>query len=386
MHHLAEELADMGHEITILTRSLTQKHTVDWINGVWVHRVPTQANTDIVYKDLENMPPDLAAYANNIRAEVLRINTIRRFDLAIGSIWNLDTAALVASKTLPVAIYLVTSYKLLLDSKPEWKQDQSYYKHHIKPAIESEKWLLQQADYILASTQAIADDIATLYKVDYKQRLEILPFGVPEAKELAKDKKTTKTLKILYVGRLEERKGTDLLLETLPLLLKSYPELEIDIVGSDINDQYQSAFIKQYTNANWLSRVHFFGLVDDDTLHQAYANCDIFVAPSRYESFGLIYLEAMRYAKPCIGFKVGGVPEVVENGVTGILCDKVDSNSLQQALVTLIINTEQRQQMGQAGYQRYHKNYTIKAFAKRIVDWVSSYPTGFINPSQESKL
>lgn len=73
-------------------------------------------------------------------------------------------------------------------------------------------------------------------------------------------------------------------------------------------------------------RVLFHGAVSREDLLRHYATCDIFVAPSRHESFGLIFVEAMIFAKPVVGIAVGGVVEVVTDEVDGLLIPSDDAD------------------------------------------------------------
>jgi glycosyltransferase involved in cell wall biosynthesis len=119
--------------------------------------------------------------------------------------------------------------------------------------------------------------------------------------------------------------------------------------------------------------VTFVGYVDDEGLRQEFERCDIFVAPSRYESFGLIYLEAMRASKPCVAIRVGGVPEVVDHGITGVLVD-ADANMLGTAIAELVDDEERRKTMGRAGRRRFETHFSMAAFAsdfsREIADWI----------------
>lgn len=84
-----------------------------------------------------------------------------------------------------------------------------------------------------------------------------------------------------------------------------------------------------------------------------YRDCDVFAAPSIYESFGLVYLEAMAHGKPAIGCLAGGVPEVVVDGATGLLIPPGDSAALARAILKLAQDEPLAEQMGAAGLARY---------------------------------
>jgi glycosyltransferase involved in cell wall biosynthesis len=104
--------------------------------------------------------------------------------------------------------------------------------------------------------------------------------------------------------------------------------------------------------------VRFLGEVPEDKLNALYQSCDLFVAPSLYESFGLIYLEAMNFAKPVIGCRAGGVPEVVNDGVTGRLVDPNSPKQLAEAIVALLRSPRTLYEYGMAGRQRLLDYFT----------------------------
>jgi glycogen synthase len=382
IHNLARKLADWGHEVTVITQAVDEApHTVDFEEGVWVHRLPNDDSIGCALPDsLPDMPHEARVTAGRVLAELLRVNERRRFQLVLGTIWDLDLAAVIASKAFPVAMYLVTSYKLMEDSKPEWKANRHYYEHHVLKMIRAEAWALRNATHVLASTQAIRRDMETVYQQNIDDtRVTLLPFGVPPPSRPDSASQDGR-IRMLFVGRLEQRKGADLLMQILPALFARNPQLEFICIGDDkIRDvdgqTYVEKFRKQNEGASWFGRFHVLGHVDDAKLEEAYALCDFFVAPSRYESFGLIYLEAMRYGKACIGCSAGGIPEVVDHLRTGLLVPPGDAEALQVAIQALIDDPALRTQMGEAGRALFHKQFTVERFATRVSEqikqWVS---------------
>jgi hypothetical protein len=108
------------------------------------------------------------------------------------------------------------------------------------------------------------------------------------------------------------------------------------------------------------------GRVSEDTLQTLYESCDLFVAPSLYESFGLIYLEAMNYAKPVIGCQAGGIPEVVDHGVTGLLVEPEAPAALAEAITSLLASPVELYEMGVAGRQRLLDEFTHLQMARNF--------------------
>ena len=117
----------------------------------------------------------------------------------------------------------------------------------------------------------------------------------------------------------------------------------------------------------WTSKMQFEGRVDNETLYNAYKSCDIFVAPSRFESFGLIFLEAMREGKPVIGTLTGGIPEIINNGENGLLVRPNDADALAEAISTLAKSDKLRTTMGNAGRKIFLERFTSESMAKNSI-------------------
>jgi glycogen synthase len=112
-------------------------------------------------------------------------------------------------------------------------------------------------------------------------------------------------------------------------------------------------------------RVHWFGRVDDAVKNYLLSACDVLVAPSLYESFGIMYVEAMRAGKPVIGTKAGGIPEVVDDGVTGLLALPGDVGTLAAAMTRLGSDAELRQTFGRHGLQRFEQRFSLYNFGRQ---------------------
>ena len=141
--------------------------------------------------------------------------------------------------------------------------------------------------------------------------------------------------RLLMVSRLTQAdayKGIDTMIEAMPLVLRQFPSAQLRIVGGGDD----VARLQQLVGSLGLERVvHFTGLVGDEALRTEYATCDIFALPSRKEGFGLVYLEAMAYGKPCLAARAGGAPEVVNREV-GALVEYGNTGQIAVAVADII--------------------------------------------------
>ena len=168
----------------------------------------------------------------------------------------------------------------------------------------------------------------------------------------------------LIVGRMaaEERyKGHDLLIDLWPRVATEVPGARLVIAG-DGNDRARL----QAKAAPLDGAVSFLGRVSDDALAALYRRCTFFVMPSRDEGFGLVFLEAMRAGKACIG-GLGSAAELIEDGVTGLVVDPGDPEQVLEALVRLFTEPETRERMGRAGAARVAERFTETQFRRRFL-------------------
>jgi hypothetical protein len=236
--------------------------------------------------------------------------------------------------------------------------------------MQLEEYLYRHADGFLACGPAIVAEIEAEYGVTLPpEHTGLVAHGLPDISVGVQRQTGPHTLRILFVGRLESRKGIDTLLEALPRLAAAGADFQLVVIGDDSLPGPRGVTFRHEFEKAWpefRDMVTFLGRVDDDVLYQEYANCDIFVAPSRFESFGLMLVEAMIFEKPVVCADIGGMRDIVEHEKTGLLIPADDVDALTAALTRLIESEELRVTMGRAGRRSYDERFSASAMAQGV--------------------
>lgn len=231
-------------------------------------------------------------------------------------------------------------------------------------------WLLPQADGITANSSFTSGLIRNLYD----GRVAVIPYGLTITVKESKQSLNNEVPRLLFVGRLIERKGLKYLLEAMPMILERHP-VRLRVVG----DGSAIASMKSLCNdLNISHAVDFLGFVDHDALVDEYANCDIFVLPSIIdakgdtEGLGIVMIEALAHAKPVVASSVGGIVDVVRSGVTGYLVPERNSKVLAAGILKLLFDPKLAKEMGKLGCQdiqeRFGWDHILSLWQKVFID------------------
>jgi glycosyltransferase involved in cell wall biosynthesis len=157
---------------------------------------------------------------------------------------------------------------------------------------------------------------------------------------------------VLYVGRKEKSKRYDLAVDAMEAVGR---DALLVMVGRDVDGKPLAS-----------DRVRHLGPLPDEELAAAYAACDVFVLPSEFESFGMVFLDAWLRAKPVIGnLRCGAAAALIDDGVDGYLCR--DAHEIAEALTRLLEDPALRMRMGEAGRKKTLARYTWPNVAERAI-------------------
>ena len=170
-------------------------------------------------------------------------------------------------------------------------------------------------------------------------------------------------LNILFVGRLEKRKGLGYLLSAYKEVKNELPDTRLIVVGEGARRGYE----EQVRKLN-LKDVAFVGYVSDEDLPGYYKTSDLFCAPATgEESFGIILLEAMAAAKPIVASAIDGYASVMSHGIEGLLVPPKDEQALAAAIIHLLSDDSLRQEMSARGRHKAEE-YSWPNVAQRVME------------------
>jgi len=176
-------------------------------------------------------------------------------------------------------------------------------------------------------------------------------------------------LNILFIGRLEKRKGLDYLLEAYKQIKPEIPDSRLIVVGPGI--RLRRKYEKRVRRSH-LEDVAFIGYASYDDLPRYYKTADIVCCPATgQESFGIVLIEAMAVGKPIIASDIQGYNSVVTDGVEGLLVPPKNVSKLAEALISLASDSSFRQQMGAKGRIKTLK-YDWEHLARNMTDYYLS--------------
>jgi phosphatidyl-myo-inositol alpha-mannosyltransferase len=219
----------------------------------------------------------------------------------------------------------------------------------------------------IAVSNAARDFVGEYFPSDYR----VIPNGIdfprffrryPSLPELADDRPT-----VLFVGRLEKRKGLRFLLRAWPMVLERVPDARLVVVGRGRPlEGYRRFAARQGWSA---SDVVFAGYVPAEDLPRYYQACDVFCAPNTgQESFGIVLLEAMAAGAPIVASDIPGYRDVVAHGEQGLLVERQNSGAIADALCRLLANPELRASMRRVGQEKA-RAYDWPRVASQVLDY-----------------
>ena len=250
----------------------------------------------------------------------------------------------------------------------------------IQKSFEEERTCYERMDQVISLSNYMQELLYHDYGVDIN-RIIIIPNGMSDKiKEEVDQKRLRKKWHlypeeqmIIFVGRLEEIKGTHFLIRAFQLILQESPNCRLWIVG---DGDYQNSF----SEANPIfSKITFTGFVDQTSLFELYRLADVGVVPSLFEPFGYVPVEMMMHELPIVATATSGLNEVVDEScglkvplIVSPDSVEIDTSLLAQKIVYLLQNPKEAKRLGKNGRKRYLEKYSSEVFGKNMIAFYKS--------------
>lgn len=223
--------------------------------------------------------------------------------------------------------------------------------------------LINKSDVVTAISTHTAEELRGIVK----RSIDLIPFSAAMAEQrvTAVDKK-----KIIFVGRLVERKGVKYLIEAFGRVAKSIPH-QLLIVGDGPERGHLEAAV---TRLHLKDRIVFTGKITDDELKEHYKTCSFLVLPAVYdekgdtEGLGVVLLEAMSYGKPVVASRAGGITDIVADGENGLLVTPADSSALAGAIERLAKNRKLHGKLGRAARKTVDEKFNWDTIVGELIE------------------
>lgn len=221
----------------------------------------------------------------------------------------------------------------------------------------------KRANKIIAVSKALAEEAIKYFHLS-TERIVVIHNGIDLQGLNVYYKKRKEDQTILSVGRLVWRKGFKFLIDAMPNVLSEYPDARLFIVGDGDQQVPLQRLVKKLGIDH---AVKFLGRVSTEKLYSLYCKADVYVQPSLYEPCGITILEAMSFGKPIVATNVGGTPELITNGVEGLLVKPKDSEHLAKAITCLFSDSSLKKKLGDNARRRVERDFTWEVVAKKTM-------------------
>ena len=364
IHQTARHLRQIGETIVVLAPSMNEDSAFDNSCGYPVIRVAVRQRPRTKFRAPPGLSRDtllrtIYRKARKIDAEYLMCN---RWEFSLG------TAVLLASRLLRIPFFIFAHGSEITRST------NSVLKNLSRTLV------FRQAERIYCVSRYTEERVKLLGLKENKTEVVLNGYDVGLSDRWAgcqrglpglhlKGTVSPESKIVLTVGRLEERKGIDKVIEAMPIVKKAVPNATYLIVG-DGEDRPRLEEMVRKLNVD--GYVHFLGALEDDEKYECYQQCNLFVMPNRTlpdgdaEGFGIVFLEANAFCKPVIGGRSGGAGDAIVDGVTGLLVDPEDVQQLAERIIALLLDTEYAHRLGRNGREHVERVLNWKTSAEKL--------------------
>ena len=372
VYHLSRALVEKGTSVRVITCDFPKAPAEEIIDGVSVSRVDSGRVPE------SNFLLWIYRLNSQMISKTTELLETERFDLIHAHDWVVGRAAVELKNRL--GLPLISTIHAT-----EIGRGGSLDGEYRRKVRDIERLLVEQSDGIICCSNYMLDHIQHVLGA-VKTKIRVIPNGVeasrfnngrqpqPIPTGVSEDRKT-----ILYVGRIVREKGIFTLLDAFEKLRKQGKDVSLVFAGEGpLKEDLAKEVLRRKLN----DRVKLAGFVDEKKLVSLYNSSDAFVLPSHYEPFGMVALEAMASRVPVVVSDVGGLSEIVEDGITGVKVPAYNPSALAEGILRVLEDRELSEQLKENAYRAVQERYRWDMIAEKTIE---AYRTRPAEPSPSSR-
>ena len=301
--------------------------------------------------------PKLGAVVNLLRIRRMLRRMARRRDVDLIEATQSSAAFLPFDVDVPVIVRLHGGHRFVsanLGMKPRLVSDM--FQH----------WYLKKAKTLVGVSRFVLERSIKLNRL-HPISTHVIPNAVDADLFCPDEKVTPEPDLIAFAGTLYRVKGIYQLIDAMQLVLRERPNAKLIMAGKDGGGPSNSvrAELVRRMSDELRQRVKFLGVVPHDELKELYLRASVCVFPSLSESFGIVAIEAMSCGRPVVFTNLGPGPEVIEDGVSGFLCDPYDPRDISSKVLQVLRDRELAESMGLNARQRVLERFSADVVVER---------------------
>ncbi len=376
---LADALAESGHTVHLLsdrsaapppelTAASFEPLTVPVASGQFREAEPETARHNLMH-------------AAAVYRAVKRIHEQEQpVDAVLAPLWRSEGAICLLDDRFPTVVSCMTSLRTLTEVDDSYQQLED-----IEERLTLEREALSRSRYLHGLTQASLSKTISDYELA-PVATAVVGRGIRDRHKAGthgiRDRHKAGTRdpaggrpgppQILFVGRIERRKGVDTLLDAMGKLLDDGIEAHLTLAGPITDPGFHARLEQEVAHRPRFSEVVLpTGAVPDGELARLYADADIVCLPSRYESHGIVLIEAMMFGKPIVTCDAGGISEVVDPDRDALLSAPEDSSELAASLRRLLTDRALRAQLGAEARATFQRRFDVSGVARHMESFLA---------------
>ncbi|MBL8027993.1 MAG: glycosyltransferase family 4 protein [Fibrobacteres bacterium] len=347
--NLSEALKSTGHESRVITRAdLKCERPLRRLRSALEKRVFPEVNFE-------------RSVSAGLRSEITRMVSEKRIDIIQVPEYN-GGASELKGINCPLVVRFHTPSFLVdrLNGVASTFRRKRWY------ALEGEG--IAAANALTSSSEGLKREVCRFYGVD-ENRVTVIRNPVDTVTFTPMHKEHSR-FRILFCGRLEERKGMSIIEKALPEILKKTADSEILFAGGDTgrNGLPYKELLSEIAGKE-RERLLFKGYVERAELPALYNSADVFIIPSLFDNSPNSLFEAMACGLPCIGSRVGGIDEIISDGSNGLLFNTERTDELTDRICELYNNYQLRQTLGISARNHMEESYSMKYAAEAHISF-----------------